>query len=81
MLGVEPRQAVKRSKTNSTAPTRAPQESVQTSLVWEEDSDHGPPEGREAEVDEDDESRYGIDRRQPPKKRRKTGTNMDLHTV
>lgn len=80
MLGIEPRQTVKRAEANGAASTHATQESVETAPE-EEDSDHAPPEGREAEVEDDDESRYGIDRRQPPKKRRKTGTEMDLHTV
>lgn len=49
--------------------------------AWEhDDAEPDSPRKREAEPEEE-ESRYGIDKRQPPTKRRRMGTQMDAHTV
>ena len=53
--------------------------SVQT--AWEE-ADMAPPLDRPAEEDEGQSSRYRIDdRREPPRKRRRLGRESDAHTV
>ena len=59
--------------------TRAAQESVES--AWKQaDSEHDVTRKHTA-GDEEEESRYGIDKRQPPAKRRRVGAEIDAHTV
>lgn len=83
-LGIDPRPTVTVSS-NGTPPCEsnrespAAQESVQS--AWQHaDADHEPVNKQEAET-EVEESRYGIDKRQPPRKRRKMNAEIDVHTV
>ena len=66
-------------ESNGTSQVRAAKESVQS--TWEHaDAEHDAAHGRDAEPDVE-ESRYGIDKRQPPSKRRRVGAEIDMHTV
>jgi non-canonical poly(A) RNA polymerase PAPD5/7 len=83
MLGVEPRSTVNSSFTDAqreaTTKARAAKDSVDS--AWKQaDSEPDTTRKREA-VEEVEESRYGIDKRQPPAKRRRVGTQVDAHTV
>lgn len=86
MLGVEPRVPVtldvkqKGSKPPKKSTSRAYEESVK--LAWN-DKEAGRDSGEEEkveDVEEEEESRYGI-ADQPPRKRKRTGKGTDLHTV
>ncbi len=57
----------------------AEEESVHS--AWEEADEELELDDRRHEKADEEESRYGIDVRQPPKKRRRLGTHMDVHTV
>lgn len=85
-LGIDPRPTATVSpndtpprKTSQGHESRAVNESVQS--AWKgADADHEPVHKQEAET-EAEESRYGIDKRQPPRKRRKMNSEIDVHTV
>ena len=87
MLGVDPATEVHfkpaappaGTSAASTSSARAAKQSVQ--LAWEHaDAENDATHRRDAEP-EVEESRYGIDRRQPPAKRRRIGSEIDAHTV
>lgn len=84
MLGIDPAAEVRfrpsdTPENNGTSQTRAAKESVRS--AWEHaDAERDTTHKREAEP-EVEESRYGIDRRQPPTKRRRMGAEIDMHTV
>ena len=87
MLGIDPTAEVRLMSSGpsmtGTNRIRAAKQSVQS--AWEHaDADSDATHRRDAEPEVDvevEESRYGIDKRQPPSKRRRVGAEIDMHTV